>query len=151
MARRMTDAHRSPGAARPTSRRVDRAPVGWYVAWTWLGAVVVVAVFAPLLPLADPLVPDYGAAFSGITPQHWLGGDSLGRDIFSRVAHGARASLRVGICAVRLGALTGGFLLMLAAYFSWRSDRVSAFVIEAVLAVQCLAILIAVLMYPSSS
>ncbi|HLU55266.1 MAG TPA: ABC transporter permease [Pseudonocardia sp.] len=147
----MTDAHRSPGAARPTSRRVDRAPVGWYVAWTWLGAVVVVAVFAPLLPLADPLVPDYGAAFSGITPQHWLGGDSLGRDIFSRVAHGARASLLVGICAVGLGALAGGFLGMLAGYFGGRVERVLAFVTDVVLAFPSLVFLIAIVAVLGSS
>ena len=108
-------AERATSKSRATrTRRAERTPFGWYVAWTWLGAVVLAAVFAPLLPLWDPAVPDYTAVFSGITPQHWLGGDTLGRDTFSRVVYGARASLLVGICAVGLGALVGGFLGMLA-------------------------------------
>ncbi|MGH3564374.1 MAG: hypothetical protein ACRDTN_22005, partial [Mycobacterium sp.] len=74
----------------------------------WLGAIVLGAIFAPLLPLWDPAVPDYDNVFGGITPQHWLGGDTLGRDNLSRIIYGARASLLVGICAVGLGAVVGG-------------------------------------------
>jgi len=106
--------------------RAARTPWGWWVAWTWLGAVVLAAVFAPLLPLWDPTIPDYRAVFSGITPSHWLGGDTLGRDTFSRVVHGARASLLVGICAVGIGAIVGGILGMIAGYFGGRTERVLA-------------------------
>src|ERR671916_397537 len=104
-------------AAGATNRRAGGAPWSYWVACTWLGAVILAALFAPLLPLWDPAIPDYSNVFGGITPQHWLGGDTLGRDTFSRVVHGARASLLVGICAVGLGALVGGFLGMLAGHF----------------------------------
>jgi peptide/nickel transport system permease protein len=132
-------------------RRAERTPFGWYVAWTWLGAVVLAAVFAPLLPLWDPAVPDYTAVFSGITPQHWLGGDTLGRDTFSRVVYGARASLLVGICAVGLGALVGGFLGMLAGYFGGRTERVLALVTDVVLAFPGLVFIIAIVAILGSS
>src|SRR5688500_13166564 len=126
------------------ARRAERAPFGWYVAWTWLAAVVLAAVFAPVLPLWDPTVPDYNNVFGGITPQHWLGGDTLGRDTFSRVVHGARASLLVGICAVGLGALVGVFLGMLAGYFGGRTERGLARGTDVVLAFPGLVFIIAI-------
>jgi len=124
--------------------RAERTPWGWWVAWVWLSAVVLAAVFAPLLPLWGPAVPDYANVFGGITPQHWLGGDTLGRDTFSRVVHGARASLLVGICAVGIGALVGGILGMLAGYFGGRTERVLALVTDVVLAFPGLVLIIAI-------
>lgn len=131
---------------RPTGRagRAGRAGWGWWVAWTWLGAIVLAAILAPLLPLWDPAVPDYANVFGGITPRHWLGGDTLGRDTFSRVVYGARASLLVGLCAVALGAFVGGLLGMLAGYFGGRVDRVLSVVTDVVLAFPGLVLIIAV-------
>jgi peptide/nickel transport system permease protein len=132
------------GTGTKAGRRADRASFGWYVAWLWLGAVVLAAVFAPILPLWDPAVPDYQNVFGGITPQHWLGGDTLGRDNLSRIIYGARASLLVGICAVGLGALVGGILGMLAGYFGGRTERVLALVTDVVLAFPGLVLIIAI-------
>lgn len=127
----------------PAGARRGRTPIGWWLAWTWLVAVVGAAVLAPLLPLWDPAVPDYNAVFSGITPQHWLGGDTLGRDTLSRVVYGARASLLVGICAVGSGAVVGGVLGMLAGYLGGRTERVLALVTDVVLAFPGLVLIIA--------
>jgi peptide/nickel transport system permease protein len=134
-----------PAAQKPASRpRAARTPWGWWVAWAWLGAVVLAAVFAPLLPLWDPTIPDYRNVFGGITPTHWLGGDTLGRDTFSRVVYGARASLLVGICAVGIGAIVGGVLGMIAGYFGGRTERVLAWVTDVVLAFPGLVLIIAI-------
>jgi peptide/nickel transport system permease protein len=135
----------TPVVAAPVAsgRRVGRAPWGYYIACAWLGAVVLAAIFAPLLPLWDPAIPDYKNVFGGITPQHWLGGDTLGRDTFSRVVYGARASLLVGICAVVLGALVGGTLGMIAGYFGGRVERVLTWLADVVLAFPGLVLIIA--------
>jgi peptide/nickel transport system permease protein len=135
----------APVLAAPTTsgRRIGRAPWGYYIACAWLGAVVLAAIFAPLLPLWDPAIPDYKNVFGGITPQHWLGGDTLGRDTFSRVVYGARASLLVGICAVVLGALVGGTLGMIAGYFGGRVERVLTWLADVVLAFPGLVLIIA--------
>jgi peptide/nickel transport system permease protein len=126
------------------AKRVRRTPIGWWMAWIWLIAVVFCAIFAPLLPLWDPAVPDYNNVFGGITPQHWLGGDTLGRDTLSRIIYGGRASLLVGICAVGLGAVVGGILGMLAGYLGGRTERVLALVTDIVLAFPGLVLIIAI-------
>ena len=134
-----------PAAATTTTNwRAGRAPWGYWVACTWLGAVILAALFAPLLPLWEPAVPDYSNVFGGITPQHWLGGDTLGRDTFSRVVYGARASLLVGLCAVGMGAVVGGILGMVAGYFRGRTDKVLSWVADVVLAFPGLVLIIAI-------
>jgi len=133
-----------PPAATTTTRRAGRAPWGYWVACTWLGAVILAALFAPLLPLWEPAIPDYSNVFGGITPQHWLGGDTLGRDTFSRVIYGARASLLVGLCAVGMGAVVGGILGMIAGYFRGRTDKVLSWVADVVLAFPGLVLIIAI-------
>jgi peptide/nickel transport system permease protein len=131
-------------AATATNWRAGRAPWSYWVACTWLGAVILAALFAPLLPLWEPAIPDYSNVFGGITPQHWLGGDTLGRDTFSRVIYGARASLLVGLCAVGMGAIVGGTLGMVAGYFRGRTDKVLSWVADVVLAFPGLVLIIAI-------
>ena len=133
------------GETAGSQRRKQRTPIGWYLASGWLLAVFLGAILAPLIPgLPDPDLPDYGAAFSGITPSHWLGADNLGRDLLSRSIYGARVSLFIGICAVGLGALVGGILGMLAGYFGGKVDRFFSLITDIVLAFPGLVLLIAI-------
>ena len=55
--------------------------------------------------------------------QHWIGVDSLGRDIFSRVLVGAQISLAAGVFAVFIGAAIGTLLGLLAGYYEGWWDR----------------------------
>src|SRR5690606_24574757 len=78
----------------------------------WAGIFVLlltlVAIFAPWLVPFDPEnFFDYDALNSPPSWTHWMGVDSLGRDIFSRVIMGARISLAAGFVSVALGALVG--------------------------------------------
>lgn len=79
---------------------------------TLLGA----ALFADLL---TPYAPDKltGEAFLGVTGQHWLGTDSLGHDVFSRVVYGSRLSLQAGLVSIALAVVFGVPLGLLAGYF----------------------------------
>ena len=77
----------------------------------FLGIVLLAALLAPWLAPWDPLAVDGSRKLAPCGPEHWLGTDRLGRDIFSRLLYGARATLGVSLLAmgatVTLGALLG--------------------------------------------
>src|SRR5437868_3826069 len=75
-----------------------------------LAALVAAALCATLLAPADPYATELGARLRGPSTGHWLGRDSLGRDVLARVLHGARISLAVGGATVVLS-LTVGVVL----------------------------------------
>src|SRR5262245_47612137 len=80
-------------------------------------AIILMAIFAPLVVRHDPLA---GSAFKRLKPigteQHWLGTDEVGRDLWSRMVYGGRLSLFCGVLPVFLALLTGGSLGVLAGF-----------------------------------
>jgi peptide/nickel transport system permease protein len=81
------------------------------------------AVFAPLLPLADPAkISD--AALLPPSAIHWFGTDDLGRDVFSGVVYGARVSLTVGIAAALAAAFFGCFVGAVSGFFGGLCDLI---------------------------
>lgn len=99
----------------------------------WLGGgfvlfLILIAVFAPLLAPFDPLEQDLMAATAapGVEPGHWLGTDSLGRDVLSRLVYGTRIALTVAFVAATLACLLGTVLGLLAGYYrGWVDAAVS--------------------------
>ena len=82
--------------------------------------MVVVAVFAPLIATHDPFKQNLRNTLSPPSAEGFFGTDQFGRDLFSRVVHGARISLPVGLIAVGLAALIGiPFGLISAYYGGW--------------------------------
>ncbi|MFI6871550.1 ABC transporter permease [Nocardia sp. NPDC050406] len=70
--------------------------------------VIALAVLAPtVLTSGDPLTADPLAAQLEPSSRHWFGTDHLGRDVFTRVVHGARYSLSIGVLATALAVLVG--------------------------------------------
>lgn len=102
---------------------VRRRPV---VRWAAPGAVAsvllltVVVLWAALPGLFAPYDPvselDAAHALSGPSAQHWFGTDLLGRDLYSRVVHGARLSVSAALIAVLVSLVLGSALGMLAGY-----------------------------------
>jgi peptide/nickel transport system permease protein len=109
-----------------------------------LAVVVLGAVFAPLLATDDPGTTDLSIAFTGPSAEHWLGGDGSGRDVFSRLLHGAGASLSSGLLAVAVALLLGVPAGMAAGYFRGWTDRVADWVADLLLAVPAVVVLLAV-------
>lgn len=82
------------------------------------GAAVLAALAAPVLAPHDPLTGDFASSLRPPgTPGHPWGTDQLGRDLLSRVLHGARIALFIGFCTVIVTALAGGLLGLVAGYF----------------------------------
>lgn len=76
--------------------------------------LAVAAVAAPLIAPHDPISINPSAVFEPPSAMHWAGTDALGRDVFSRILFGARASLAAAVGIVLIG-LTGGTVLGLGA------------------------------------
>lgn len=76
--------------------------------------LVAIAILAPWIAPQDPNVVNLGAFRNPPSAEHWLGTDSAGRDILSRLIHGARVSLTVGVAAALSAAGLGTFLGLLA-------------------------------------
>ena len=80
------------------------------------------ALFAGVLSPYDPLETDYGAMLQAPGLHHWLGTDSFGRDVLSRVLYGSRTALLVGFCASFAGTSIGALIGVTCAYFGGRCD-----------------------------
>ncbi|WP_329188167.1 dipeptide/oligopeptide/nickel ABC transporter permease/ATP-binding protein [Streptomyces sp. NBC_01428] len=88
-----------------------RLPALSRIAVCFLAVVVLVALFAPLIAPHDPLdqLPPVGGT-GHPSAGHWMGQDSLGRDILSRLMYGARWSLAIGLGATALALVVGSLL-----------------------------------------
>jgi peptide/nickel transport system permease protein len=81
-----------------------------------------VAFFAGVLAPYDPYHSDYGQQFARPSTEHWFGTDEFGRDILSRIMHGARIALFVGFVASFTGCTIGALLGVISAYAGGRVD-----------------------------
>lgn len=93
-----------------------------------VGAVIIVllticAVFAPWIAPYDPNAMDFWM-MEGLSFAHPLGTDDLGRDLLSRLIHGARISLFVGVSTVALSLVIGVALGLAAGYFGGWTDTI---------------------------
>lgn len=133
-------------ARRPGRRRsVDLL---LWVCITWITVLILAAVFAPLLPLAEAqeasktlLVPINQPPLT--VDGHPLGTNGLGLDILARLIYGARISLTVSVVAVVIGTAVGALLGVVAGYLRGFPDAVIGILTNALLAVPALILLIA--------
>ena len=117
----------------------------------FLAVLVLLAIAAPLLPMADPLDQDL---VGRLLPPAWtangswvhmLGTDQLGRDILSRVIWGARVSLVVGVSAVAISGVLGVLAGVSAGYFGGWIDNVLMRIADGQLAIPFILLVIAVI------
>lgn len=104
---------------------------------------VLTAVFAPLLAPYDPTYQDIAAMMMPPGPPHWLGTDSYGQDILSRIFYGARYALGIGLGAVAIGAAGGLVVGMAAGLAGGRSEWVLMRLVDALLALPSLILALA--------
>ena len=92
--------------------------------------MLVTAVFADVLQTHDPIATNAAYTLGAPNAEHWLGTDHLGRDIYSRIVHGARVSLVVGVASTLLGSVLGGIIGLLSGYVGGKSDLVTQRVLD---------------------
>lgn len=105
---------------------------------------VLVAVIGPML--APQGINEQNLAIRLLPPSgdYWFGTDDLGRDVFSRILHGARLSLTVGISAVVLSAFFGSLLGIIAGYYGRWIDTLISRIFDIMLAFPSILLAIAV-------
>ena len=133
-----TPPSRRPGAL----RRLARNPLG-LVAAVILLAVVVAAVAAPWLSTQAPGTADLRNAFGPPGPGHPLGLDSAGRDVWSRLLHGARNTLGGALLALAVAMVLGIPAGLVAGYAGRWFDAVSGWVVNLLMAMPAMLVLLA--------
>lgn len=140
---------RSPGRLVLDRLRRDRVAI---VSTVLIVAVCVLAAGAPLTKVITGHGPNTQYLTTGLTSQgipkgpsaqFWFGTDDLGRDVFVRVAYGARISLLVGVVATGLAILAGVVVGLLAGYYGGLVDTLLARGMDIVLSLPYLLLAIA--------
>ena len=106
--------------------------------------VAVVAIFANFIAPFDYQVQNYEAVRVAPGGTHLFGTDEFGRDVFSRVVHGARVSLLVGFASVMLGTGAGALLGLVSGYFMGYLDSTVQRVIDMWMALPDLILALAI-------
>lgn len=133
----------------------------FWIPLTWLLLVTLCAVTAGWMPLPAPDIMDYdhqnaspgtvltmpekttaGSVSRAQSRVYWLGTDSMGRDMLSRIIIGARVSLAVGVTAPLIGLVIGGLLGMMAGYFRGFTESIIIGFMDVILAFPGLVLLL---------
>jgi peptide/nickel transport system permease protein len=106
---------------------------------SWVGLTILVlailaAVFAPLIAPQDPLAQNILDRLKPPSAEHWLGTDYFGRDTMSRLLHGARFSLIIGVAATLIATVIGAAIGMFAGWRGGRLDAATMLVMDVLLA-----------------
>ena len=132
----------------PTERHVlprrllrDRTAV---VGLLIVGAFALVAAAAPLVAPYDPTAVDALAILAEPSREHWLGTDNLGRDLLSRLIHGARWTLGTAFLAATAIVVIGVAIGLVAGYFGGLIDDVLMRVVDVLLAFPSLVLALAI-------
>ena len=89
-----------------------------------IAGLMVAALAARVLRTHDPAAITLADALQPPSPAHWLGTDSLGRDLYSLLLYGARVSLLVGLGAVSIAMAIGVLLGLIAGWYGGRLDGI---------------------------
>jgi peptide/nickel transport system permease protein len=120
-----------------------RKPLGMASA-TMLMTLVLAAVFADVLAPYDPLATQPEIRLSAPSRAHPFGTDDIGRDVLSRVIHGSRISLWVGLLAVGIGTAAGMVIGLLCGYCEGRLDLLLQRLMDAIQAIPGLILALAI-------
>ena len=106
--------------------------------------VLACAVFAPWVATHNPDALDVMNRFSRPTGAHWFGTDHLGRDLFSRMVHGASVAMQIAVLSIGIALSLGTGLGILAAYLPTRSERFVLIVFDVISSFPSLVLALAV-------
>ncbi len=113
--------------------------------------VILMVALAPVIAPFDPLQQDLSRTLQSPNSQHWLGTDSLGRDIYSRLLFGGQPALLGVALALSVFLVVGVILGVVAGYVGGATDRIIGIVVDMFMALPNTIIILAVLAVFSQS
>ena len=119
--------------ARVTGRAIADQPLAC-VGLLVILAMVVASIAAAHIAPYDPLDVDFGSMLAPPSGTHWLGTDTFGRDILSRLIYGTRTALTIGFLSSFLGCTVGAIIGISSAYAGGRTDLIIQRIVEIFLA-----------------
>ena len=99
-----------------------------------LGTLLIFVAFAPLIATHDPVKNDIMNNLAPPSVSNFLGTDTLGRDVFSRIIYGTRISLALSLLVIAIGGGTGIIFGTVSGYMGGRADALVQRGVEAILA-----------------
>ena len=145
---------RLPAAAAPlavgASRRTIRVRFKLWAGGLIVLALILLGIFGPIIAPYDPNEQHLGDSL--VAPQwfaapHFLGTDNLGRDILSRIMHGAQISLIIAVAVVAISGTIGILLGAISGYAGGKTDFLIQKVVEVIWAIPSLLLAIAILTF----
>ena len=107
--------------------------------------LIIVAIFAPFIATHDPNATQSSLVFAPPGPDYWLGGDQVGRDVYSRLVFGARISLYAGLLSAFIGASIGMLIGVTSVHFGGLTDLIVQRIIDAMMAFPPIILAIAIM------
>jgi peptide/nickel transport system permease protein len=132
-------------------KKSRRLGLVFWLAVTWISACLVMTIATSFGVFLDPLNQDYNALSAPWSLMHPLGGDQLGRDIFSRIFFGAATSFKIAFTSPFIGMAIGLVLGLCAGYFRGRVDSAVSVLIDSILAFPNIVLAIAILFYAGAN
>ena len=138
-----TITYRVPKRRHPVLLFVTQQPLG-AAGLAFIVLMAFAAVFAPWVAPYDPLAVDYTAMLAPPSWEHWVGTDSFGRDVLSRIIYGARTALAVGFLASFVGSTLGAIVGVVSAYFGGKIDMLMQRIMDVLLSFPIIVLAITV-------
>src|SRR5688572_20689305 len=138
-----TISYKIPRRRHPVLQFIVRQPLG-AAGLAFIILMALAALFAQWVAPYDPLTVDYGSMLAAPSAEHWLGTDSFGRDVLSRIIYGARTALAVGFLASLTGSTLGAIIGVVSAYFGGKVDMVIQRIMDVLLSFPIIVLAITV-------
>jgi len=97
--------------------------------------MILTAFIGPFLTTYDPHEMDLSRRYAGISREHWLGADHMGRDLFTRIVHGGQTSIGLAFFGVSIGVSFGLLLGLISGYYGGIIDVLASRFIDFLMAV----------------
>ena len=130
-------------SGRPSFARRLLANRSFMIGLALVGVIALLAILAGVVAPYDPLKGNFRARMVAPNLQHWMGTDHFGRDILSRVLHGARISLQIGFMVALITGIAGVLIGATAGYFR-RTDGLIMRLMDAFMAFPSIILAIAI-------